>query len=118
MVVAVSDLFFTVKILDSAKRASMQCEMVKTHEEAIEKIKAGPALVIVDLNFETIHPIKLISEIKKMPEAKGTNILSFVSHIQADLKKEAQDAGSDMVLARSAFSQNLPQILKRYTGAV
>ena len=28
----------------------------------------------------------------------------------------ADDAGFDMVLARSAFSQNLPQILKRHSA--
>jgi CheY-like chemotaxis protein len=118
MLVAVSDLFFTVKILDSAKRATMQCEMVKTQEELQEKAKTGPALIIVDLNFAAIDPIKMISQLKNTPETKSANIIGFVSHVQADLKKQAQDAGCDMVLARSAFSQNLPQILRRYSGVI
>jgi hypothetical protein len=29
---------------------------------------------------------------------------------------QAQDAGADMVLARSAFSINLPQILRRHAA--
>jgi hypothetical protein len=99
MLVAVSDLFFTVKILDAAKRSHMQAEMVKTSEELMEKAKSGPAL-------------------KKQPETKDTGMIAFVSHVQAELKKEAHDAGCDMVLARSAFSQNLDQILRRYSGAV
>jgi len=115
MLVAVSDLFFTVKILDAAKRSHMQAEMVKTSHELLEKAKSGPALIIFDLNFE---PVRMIAELKKDPETKATGMIAFVSHIQAELKKEAHDAGCDMVLARSAFSQNLDQILRRYSGAV
>jgi CheY-like chemotaxis protein len=118
MLVAVSDLFFTVKILDAAKRSHMQAEMVKTSEELMEKAKGGPALIIFDLNFDLMEPVKMIAELKKEPETKNTGMIAFVSHIQADLKKEAHDAGCDMVLARSAFSQNLDQILRRYSGAV
>jgi CheY-like chemotaxis protein len=118
MLVAVSDLFFTVKILDAAKRSHMQAEMVKTSEELIEKAKTGPALIVFDLNFDAMEPVKMIAELKKDPGTKDTGMIAFVSHIQADLKKEASDAGCDMVLARSAFSQNLDQILRRYSGAV
>jgi CheY-like chemotaxis protein len=118
MLVAVSDLFFTVKILDAAKRSSMEAEMVKTSEELIEKARSGPALIIFDLNFDAMEPVKMIAALKKAPETKSTGMIAFVSHIQAELKKEAHDAGCDMVLARSAFSQNLAQILKRYSGVV
>jgi CheY-like chemotaxis protein len=118
MLVAVSDLFFTVKILDAAKRSHMQAEMVKTSEELMEKAKSGPALIVFDLNFESMEPVKMIAGLKKQPETKDTGMIAFVSHVQAELKKEAHDAGCDMVLARSAFSQNLDQILRRYSGAV
>jgi hypothetical protein len=36
--------------------------------------------------------------------------------VQVELKQQAQEAGCDMVMARSAFSQNLPQIFKRHSG--
>ncbi len=118
ILVAVSDLFFTVKILDAAKRALMNAEIVKTQEDLLEKAKSLPALIIFDLNFESIEPVKMIDHLKRIAVMKPTGMIAFVSHIQAELKKEAQDAGCDMVLARSAFSQNLPHILKRYSGAV
>ena len=118
MLVAVSDLFFTVKILDAAKRSHMEAEMVRPREELLEKAKSGPALIIFDLNFELIEPVKMIAELKKEPATRNTGMIAFVSHVQAELKKEAHDAGCDMVLARSAFSQNLDQILRRYSGAV
>ena len=118
MLVAVSDLFFMVKILDAAKRSQMQAEVVKTPEALIENAKSGPALIVFDLNFDAMEPVKMIAALKKEPATRSIGIIAFVSHIQAELKKEAHDAGCDMVLARSAFSQNLDQILRRYSGAV
>jgi CheY-like chemotaxis protein len=118
MLVAVSDLFFTSKILDAARRASMQAEMVTTQDALREKLKTGPALVVFDLNFDAMEPLRMIAEVKQAPETRSTGTIAFVSHVQGDLKKEAHDAGCDMVLARSAFSQNLSQILRRYSGAV
>jgi hypothetical protein len=38
--------------------------------------------------------------------------------VQGELKQAAQEAGCDMVMARSAFSQNLQQILKRHSGVI
>ena len=34
--------------------------------------------------------------------------------MQGDLKQKAHEVGCDMVLPRSAFSQNLPQLLRRH----
>ena len=41
-------------------------------------------------------------------------IIGFLSHVQGDLKQKAHEVGCDMVLPRSAFSQNLPQLLRRH----
>jgi PleD family two-component response regulator len=114
----VGDLLFTVKITDAAKRSGMLVEYVKTDEEFMEKAKQLPKLVIIDLNITTAEPVKLISQVKSDAELKGISILSFVSHVQGELKLMAQDAGADVVMARSAFTQNLPQLLKRHSGTL
>jgi hypothetical protein len=41
-------------------------------------------------------------------------VIGFLSHVQGDLKQKAHEVGCDMVLPRSAFSQNLPQLLRRH----
>jgi PleD family two-component response regulator len=112
------DLFFTVKISDIAKRAGLDVEFLKSEKDVLEKAKERPLLIILDLNANSVRPVKLISELKSDPETKGISIISYVSHVQGELKQKAHDAGADMVLARSAFSQNLPIILKRHAGAI
>jgi DNA-binding response OmpR family regulator len=114
----VGDLLFTVKITDAAKRNGMQVQYVKTEEEFLEKAKELPQLAIMDLNISTAEAVKIISKMKSDADLKGISILSFVSHVQGDLKLMAQEAGADVVMARSAFTQNLPQLLRRHSGTV
>jgi PleD family two-component response regulator len=110
------DLFFMVKINESAKRAGFSVEFVKSEEDALYNAKSKPALIIVDLNFQGIDPLNLVRTLKASAEMKGISVLGYVSHVQGALKQQAQESGCDMVLARSAFSQNLPQILKRHSS--
>jgi PleD family two-component response regulator len=114
----VSDLFFSVKISDAAKRAGIPVEFIKDEKEVIAKAKTRPTLIIFDLNFDSVEPLKLISKLKTGQDFKGISVIGYLSHVQGDLKLQAQEAGCDMVMARSAFSQNLPQILKRHSGAL
>jgi PleD family two-component response regulator len=115
---AVDDLFFTVKISDAAKRAGLGAAFVKTETEVLERARTErPLMVIVDLNARLFDPVKVIAGLKSDAALKGLSIVAFVSHVEADLKQRAQTAGASMVMARSAFSTNLPQILKRHTGA-
>jgi len=114
----VSDLFFSVKITDAAKRAGMAVELVKDPEEVLAKAKAKPSVIIFDLNFEDARPLDLIARLKGNAEFRGVSLIGYLSHVQGELKQAAQQAGCDMVMARSAFSQNLPQILKRHAGVI
>jgi PleD family two-component response regulator len=111
---AVTDLFFSVKLTEAAKRAGMSLEFVKEPEALLEKAGQKPSLIIFDLNLESIDPVGLITRLKGSPDTRGISLIGYLSHIQAELKQRAQGAGCDMVLARSAFSQNMPLIFKRH----
>ena len=110
------DLFFTVKINESAKRAGLPIEFVKSEQDALERAKTGPAVIIIDLNCNSVDTLKLIGELKASPDLKSISVIGYLSHVQGELKQKAHEAGCDVVMARSAFSQNLPQILKRHAG--
>jgi PleD family two-component response regulator len=112
----VSDLFFSVKLSEAAKRSGLALEFVKDSANVLEKAKEKPSLIIFDLNFDPVEPLKLISTLKGTPETRGISLIGYLSHVQGELKQQAQEAGCDMVMARSAFSQNLPQIFKRHSG--
>ena len=114
----VSDLFFSVKLTDAAKRNGLALEFVKDSGQVLEKAKEKPCLIIFDLNYDAANPVQLIVELKSQPETKHISLIGYLSHIQVELKQQAQDAGCDMVMARSAFSQNMPQIFKRHSSVM
>jgi PleD family two-component response regulator len=115
----VEDLLFTVKISDAAKRAGLDVEFVKSERDVIDKAThEKPLLIILDLNFSAVQPLKLISKLKSNGEMKQISLIGYLSHVQGELKQQAQEAGANVVMARSAFSQNLPQILKRHSGVI
>jgi PleD family two-component response regulator len=116
VVAVVNDLFFSVKLIEAAKRSGLALEFVKHGELVLEKAHEKPSLIIFDLNFEDVQPLDLIAKLKGSTATKGISLIGYLSHVQVELKQKAQEAGCDMVLARSAFSQNMPQIFKRHSG--
>lgn len=114
VVAVLNDLMFTVKIQEAAKRAGLEAVFVKSKQEALEQAKLEPAVIILDLNNVAVDALDVIGDLKGGEETRKIRLLGFVSHVQADLKQAAQQKGCDMVIARSAFSQNLPTILRRY----
>jgi hypothetical protein len=106
----VEDLFFLSKIQDTGRKMNVKVEFVKSN--GVEQ----PSLIIFDLNNANAKPLTLIPKLKSKLK-KGTSIIGFLSHVQGDLKQKAHEVGCDMVLPRSAFSQNLPQLLRRH-GAI
>jgi hypothetical protein len=113
----VEDLFFLAKIQETARKMNVKVEFVKTEKELLDRIKENgeekPSLIIFDLNNANAKPLTTIPKLKSKLK-KGTSFIGFLSHIQGELKLKAQEAGCDMVVPRSAFSQNLPQLLRRH----
>jgi CheY-like chemotaxis protein len=108
------DLFFTVKIHEAAKSAGLPVTFVKSERDALDQAAGHPAVIVLDLNCTCVDPLQLIRTLKADPDLNRISLIGYVSHVQGELKQQAQDAGCDMVLARSAFSRNLPQIFKRH----
>jgi CheY-like chemotaxis protein len=116
----IDDLFFVAEIQETARKLNIKVEFVKNDKEILDKMaETGnghkPALIIFDLNNLNAKPLTTIPKLKSKFK-KDTAIIGFVSHIQGDLKMKALDAGCDMVVPRSAFSQNLPQLLRRHAA--
>lgn len=114
----IEDLFFLAKIQETAKKVGVKVAFLKNDKEAIAKLtdceeSQRPSLIVFDLNNFNAKPLSLIPKIKAKLK-KSTSIIGFLSHVQADLKAKAIEAGCDTVMPRSAFSQNLPNLLRRH----
>lgn len=114
----VDDLFFTAKIQETARKMGVKVAFLKNEKEQITALTSAeeqdrPGLIVFDLNNANAKPITLIPKLKAKLK-KSTSIVGFLSHLQGDLKAKAIEVGCDTVMPRAAFSQNLPNLLRRY----
>lgn len=109
VVAVVGDLFFRSKILETAKQTGVPVAFVTTLESLREELRAGEvALVIVDLGAASLDPIAAVSAARS---AAGVRTVAYVSHVDEGARRKAAEAGCDSVLAKSAFTRDLPRIL-------
>jgi len=114
----IEDLFFLAKIQETSKKLGVKVGFLKNEKDSLAKILEAPeedrpSLIVFDLNNANAKPLTLIPKLKAKLK-KGTSIIGFLSHLQGELKGKAVEAGCDMVMPRSAFSQNLPSLMRRH----
>jgi hypothetical protein len=114
----IEDLFFLAKIQETARKLGVKVEFVKGDKESVARLTdlpeaERPKLVVFDLNNLNAKPMTLITKFKTKFK-KATSIIGFLNHLQGELKAKAIEAGCDTVMPRSAFSQTLPNLLRRY----
>jgi hypothetical protein len=114
----IEDLFITAKIQETARKLGVKVAFVKNDKESIAELTGGeeedrPGLIVLDLNNTNAKPLTLIPKLKTKLK-RSTSIVGFLSHLQGDLKAKAVEVGCDVVMPRAAFSQNLPNLLRRY----
>lgn len=112
IVCVVDDLIFSIKISTAAKRLGVDMYFERSREQALPTIREKqPVLVIFDLNSRNLAPMEVIAAMKGDPALRSIRTLGYVSHVDTDTITTARAAGIDQVLARSAFSDRLGEIL-------
>jgi hypothetical protein len=114
----IEDLFFLAKIQETARKLGVKVEFAKGDKDVVTRILEAPdaerpALLVFDLNNLNAKPLVLIPKFRAKFK-KAVSIIGFLSHVQGDLKLKGVEAGCDVVMPRSAFSQSLPNLLRRY----
>jgi PleD family two-component response regulator len=115
IVAVLNDLMFTVKIQNVAKRANLEPVFVQSWKQVTDLAEDSPSAIILDLNYAEAKPLDLISALKGNEKTRKIPLLGYVAHVQVDVRQAAQTRGCDVVVARSAFVQNLPELLQRVT---
>ncbi len=115
IVCVLDDMIFSVKIHTAAKQLGVDVYFERKPEAVLDSVRAKqPRLVILDLNSRKMAPMEVIAAIKADPALAAVRTLGYVSHVDAEAVAAARAAGVDQVMARSAFSERIGDIL---TGA-
>ena len=112
IVCVLDDLLFSIKIKTAAKQLGVEIYFERSRENVLATVREKrPSLVIFDLNSSRMAPMEAIAAMKADPELKRVMTLGYVSHVDSEAIAAARRAGIDQVLARSAFTERLGEIL-------
>ncbi|HLL74423.1 MAG TPA: hypothetical protein VK421_04100 [Pyrinomonadaceae bacterium] len=110
---AVDDIFFAAKIRGTADALGVAYEPARDAAAAAESARSNPpSVVVADLHATRCDPFALAESFKRDPALVNVPLVGFFSHVQTELRERALAAGFDRVVPRSAFVQQLPQILR------
>jgi PleD family two-component response regulator len=113
MILAVlDDLMFTSKIKTAARQLGVTIGFARSADAALAEMrKARPTLVILDLNNPRTEPLTIVAGMKADPALANVPTIGYASHVQTDVILAARQAGVGDVMARSAFTEHLGEIL-------
>ena len=112
VIAVVDDLFFASKIRGTAEQLGVTVNFPRHADALIEAVlRDQPALIICDLHATRIDPIELARLLKADERLRSIPLLGFFSHVQTELQDQAEQAGFDRVIPRSAFTKHLADIL-------
>jgi len=109
---AVEDLLFRSKISETASQLGIEASFPRNPRKLLEAVRDSPPdLLVLDLNSARFDPLVLLQTVRSETAKESVKTIGFLSHVQKDLAVAAREAGCDRVVARSAFTKNLPEIL-------
>src|SRR5258706_13061769 len=112
VIAVVDDLFFASKIRGAAEELGVMVKFARNADAMLAAARRDhPDLIIFDLNSERANPAEMARQLKADEQLRSVPLLGFFSHVQIELRQEAEAAGIDQVLPRSAFTTQLNQIL-------
>jgi hypothetical protein len=108
IVACLEDLFFRSKIDATARHLNVPVRFSDVAGLPRAAAERGTAAVLVELNDGALGAVE---KLRKNADTRTLPVIGFLSHIDRDLAKRAEESGVTRVLPRSQFSENLPELL-------
>jgi DNA-binding NarL/FixJ family response regulator len=114
VIALVDDLLFAVKIRETARQAGVAAEVIgaANSQAKIDKLLAAGTVEGVILDLNSVAALEVIGSLKQEARTRSLPLIGFVSHVATDVIGAARAAGCDQVVARSAFTKQLPELLR------
>jgi len=114
LVAVVDDLIFATKIREAARQTGVVVDVVggAKFRAALETRAAEETIEGVIVDLSSAAALDMIGALKHEARTRSLPVIGFVSHVAADVIAAARAVGCDQVLARSAFTKQLPEILR------
>ena len=112
VVAFVPDLLFGSGVVSSLRAAGHEPILVGD-PDALARELPGSRLVIVDLTADVTERIEAVQAAAR---SAGVPTLAFYSHVEADVRARAEQAGFDLVVPRSRMAREGVALVERFSG--
>jgi len=110
IVLVATDLMRQSRVAEAARALGYAVALATTAEEAREALRAGAALVILDLQAEGVPWREVLAAAGPVP------VIAFGQHTKPDVLRAAKAAGCRLAVPRSRLVAELPRLIERAKG--
>lgn len=110
IVACVEDLFFRSKIEATARHLNVPVRFAEAKDLAAAAGRDDTAAVLLEVSAEGA-PLDAIRRLRQERRTSKLPVIGFLRHTDRELAKQAESAGFTRVLARSEFSETLPDLV-------
>lgn len=115
VVALVSDMIFASRIRAISAQLGVSCTVVAKPTALESAIKeSAPHTVLIDLQCDAADTVAAVEAL--VANETRPRIVGFCAHVATELMEQARAAGADLVLPRSAFVQQLNELLSGESG--
>jgi hypothetical protein len=111
VVAYIPDLLFGSSVLEGLRSAGHEPVLVGG-PEALAKALPGAQVLIVDLTSDPEDRIRVVSQ----DLGSGVRTLAFYSHVEAEVRAQAEAAGFDQVVPRSRMAREGVALVERLSA--
>jgi DNA-binding response OmpR family regulator len=106
----IPDLLFGSKLTGMLEQAGHEVDLITSELEAWDEV-GGIDVLIVDLVSVDFDGVTLLETLKTGGELHGVGTLAVYSHVDADTRRRALEAGFDLVVPRSRLMREGADLL-------
>jgi len=111
LVALMDDILFLSRIREAARGSGVVVKSVRDKAELLAAAREDTRLVVVDADSVRVPWADALAALRAESAQGEIPIVAFVSHVRPDLALTARESGASRVLARSAFVQELPELV-------
>jgi hypothetical protein len=109
VIACVEDLFFRSKIEATARHLNAPIRFVGAKELPGACAQGDPAAVLLELS--SADSLASVRALRGGKATAAVPVIGFLSHVDKELARNAEEAGVSKIMPRSQFSETLPDLL-------
>jgi hypothetical protein len=115
VVAFIPDLLFGSQVQGALQAAGHEFELV-ADEPGVRGALARADVLVVDLTAEPAQRVGMCESLSRDGLLERVSTLAFYSHVEADVRAQAEAAGFDLVVPRSRMAREGAQLVERVVG--